>query len=492
MSGRYILAIDQSTQSTKGFLFDADGAIVARADRAHRQIVDVNGWVEHDPREILENTLSVCTDIIVKNRANADEIVAVGISNQRETVVVWDSKTGKPLNNAIVWQCSRAMDICEELCDLADKVKMSTGLNLSPFFTAPKLTWLMRNVPSVKEALQKGTLCCGTVDSWLVFNLTKEKAFKTDYSNASRTALFNIHSLEWDEDLCRAFSVPRENLPQVCMSDSVFGHTDLGGLLSKPVKICGVLGDSHAALLAQNCREPGQIKATYGTGSSVMMNTGSTPINSNSGLVTSLAWGLGGKVEYVLEGNLNYTGAVISWLKNDLKLISTDAESEELAREANQYDKTYFIPSFSGLGAPYWDSKATGLFSGITRTTGKAEMVRACVQCIGYQIADLIELMRQDSGMDICEIKADGGPTANKYLMQFQSDIAKVRMSVPYVSELSAVGAAFAAGFGTGFYDSERIYKHFGYRAFTRAMSCERRQELFQGWKQAIRQVLTH
>src|SRR5699024_10360310 len=304
----YILAIDQSTQGTKGVVFDGEGTLLARADRPHAQKIDANGWVEHDPREILQNTLAVARAALEKAGVDPADLAAVGISNQRETVLAWDRTTGQPLYSAIIWQCGRAKDLCARLADAAPMVRQKTGLPLSPYFSAPKLAWMLEHIPAVRQAADAGTLCCGTVDSWLLWNLTRERVHRTDYSNASRTGLFNIHTLRWDEELCALYGVPVQALPQVYMSDGVFGTTDLGGFLGRAVPICGVLGDSHGALLGQGCFAPGTAKATYGTGSSVMMQTGDACIESTGGLVTSLAWGLSGRVNYVLEGNLNYTG----------------------------------------------------------------------------------------------------------------------------------------------------------------------------------------
>ena len=489
---RYILSIDQSTQGTKGMLFDAAGQLTARADRAHRQYVNEKGWVSHDLDEILSNTLAVARDVLAKADVWPEQIVAVGISNQRETVAAWNRTTGEPVGKAIVWQCARAKDICEKLTAHADTVQQKTGIPLSPYFSAPKMAWILQNEPGAAELAEKNELCLGTIDSFLVSHLTEEKAFKTDYSNASRTQLFNIHTLQWDEELCRIYGVPEICLPEVCMSDSVFGYTTFGGLLKTPVPLCGVLGDSHAALLGQNCRTPGQTKATYGTGSSVMMQTGGRLVTSNCGLVTSLAWGLDGRVEYVLEGNLNYTGAVITWLKKDAALLASDSESELLARMANPADKTYFVPAFTGLGAPYWDSEATGLLTGITRTTGKAELVKAGVECIGYQITDLVRRMAQDAGLLLAELRVDGGPTANTYLMQFQSDMAQVEVSVPEIQELSGFGAACAAGFSCGFYDPAIIHSQLHRHSYTPKMSPEERSGRYAGWQSAVRQALTH
>lgn len=489
---RYILSIDQSTQGTKAMLFDVAGQLTARADRAHRQYVNEKGWVSHDLDEILSNTLAVARDVLAKADVWPEQIVAVGISNQRETVAAWNRTTGEPVGKAIVWQCARAKDICEKLTAHADTVQQKTGIPLSPYFSAPKMAWILQNEPGAAELAEKNELCFGTIDSFLVSHLTEEKAFKTDYSNASRTQLFNIRTLQWDDELCTLYGVPRHCLAEVCMSDSLFGTTTLSGFLPKAIPICGVLGDSHAALLGQNCIKPGQTKATYGTGSSVMMQTGEKLVTSRNGLATSLAWGLNGKVEYVLEGNLNYTGAVITWLKKDVALLAGDAESETLARSANPADKTYFVPAFTGLGAPYWDSEATGLLTGITRTTGRAEIVKAGVECIAYQITDLVLRMAQDAGLALAELRVDGGPTANGYLMQFQSDMAGVEVSVPDIQELSGFGAACAAGFASGLYNPGTVYDGMQRRSYTPKMTPQEHDARYAGWQKAVLQALLH
>lgn len=489
---RYILAVDQSTQGTKGLLFDENGLLTARADRVHRQIVNEKGWVEHDPEEILENTIAVCGDVLAKAGADAGGVDAIGISNQRETTLMWDRAAGRPIYNAIVWQCARGAKICErpEIAARAEEIHLKTGLNLSPYFPAAKLCWLMENIPEAKRLSELGKLACGTIDSWLLCRLTGNH--KTDYSNASRTQLFNINTLEWDPELCGLFSVPVDSLPQVCMSDSCFGETDLRGLLPHPVPIHSVLGDSHGALFGQDCRRPGQIKTTYGTGSSVMMHIGSQPKFSGSGLVTSLAWGIDGAIEYVFEGNLNYTGAVMTWLRESVGLIRTDAEASELARQANPNDRTCFVPAFTGLGAPYWDSRATGLLTGITRTTGRAEIAKACLECIAFQITDLVDLMRRDSGMAVDALRVDGGPTASDYLMQFQSDIADIAVQIPDLQELSGLGAAYAAGMAVGLYDREFVYRHIRRHSYEPGMSPVERAERLSVWKQAVQQTLCH
>lgn len=485
----YILAVDQSTQGTKGVLFDKEGRLLCRSDKPHRQIVNHLGWVEHDPMEILDNVLAVCREVIEKAGILPEEVAALGISNQRETSLMWDKGTGLPLYNAIVWQCARATEICEreEIAGQGESIRRKTGLRLSPYFPAAKLCWLMENVPVAKALGAKGQLACGTVDSWLIYKLTGQH--KTDYSNASRTQLFDIVKLKWDEELCKLFSIPMDSLPEVCMSDALFGMTDLGGILPQSIPLCGVMGDSHGALFGQNCRTPGAAKATYGTGSSVMMHIGDAPRFSQNGLVTSLAWGMEGKVQYVLEGNLNYTGAVIAWLKNEVGLIQRESEATELAQQANKKDRTYFVPAFTGLGAPYWDAHATGMFTGITRTTGKKELAKACLDCIAYQIADLTEGMEKDADMRLTSLRVDGGPTASGYLMQFQSDVCNLPVCVPQLQELSAMGVAYAAGMATGVY-GEAVFQNTHYSLYEPQMPEEDREEAVHGWKAAVAKVL--
>lgn len=439
---KYILAIDQSTSGTKALLFDEDARLIGRSDLPHKQKISENGWVAHDPMEIWENTKGVARAIIEKTGINKDEVIGIGISNQRETALVWDRDTGLPVYDAIVWQCARGAKICEGLSDYAEMVREHTGLRLSPYFSAAKIAWVLQNAGD----LSGRHLCCGTIDSWLVFKMTHGKEFRCDYSNASRTQLFNIRTLSWDSEICSIFGIDPETLPTVTDSDGLYGYTDLDGYFSKEIPIHGVLGDSHGALFGQGCLTPGMIKATFGTGSSVMMNIGEKPIFSDAGIVTSLAWSMGGKVNYVLEGNINYTGSVIKWLVDDVKLLGASRESGEFAAKANPEDTTYLVPAFSGLGAPYWDSEAKAAIVGMTRSTGKAEIVKAAEECIAYQITDLVLLMQQESGLPITEIRVDGGPTKDKYLMQFQSDMLSIPVAVPKNEELSGIGAAYAAG----------------------------------------------
>ncbi|MDO4337787.1 MAG: glycerol kinase GlpK [Eubacteriales bacterium] len=489
---RYVLGIDQSTQGTKALLFDEQGTLVCRSDLPHRQYIDQRGWVEHDPEEIYANTISVIKLLVEKAGIDKNEIVTLGISNQRETALVWDRVTGKPVYNAVVWQCARGAQICEEIeaAGYGEMIRSHTGLQLSPYFSAAKIAWVLRNVKGAREKADKGELCCGTIDSWLVYKLTQGREFRTDYSNASRTQMFNITTLEWDEEVCGLFGIPVSCLAELTDSDGEYGMTDLDGFLEKPISIHGVLGDSHGALFGQGCIEKGMIKTTYGTGSSVMMNIGKEPVFSKR-VVTSLAWKLGGEVNYVLEGNINYTGAVITWLKDDLGLISSPGETEELALQANPTDKTYLVPAFTGLGAPYWDSEASGIITGMTRTTKRAEIVRAGLECIAYQITDIIGAMSAESKIPISELRVDGGPTRNRYLMQFQSDIADVTVQVPSAEELSGIGAAYAAGIAAGLYSRDEVFAKMSRTRFEPEMDAQTRREKYQGWKKAVEQVLT-
>ncbi len=493
MKHKCILGIDQSTQGTKALLFNSDGTIICRSDLLHEQKINELGWVEHDPIEIYKNTIQVVKDVIEKSGMKKESILSIGISNQRETALVWDKFTGEPVCNAIVWQCARGESICRELEELgmAEYIKQHTGLPLSPYFSAAKIAWVLRNIEGAKEKSEQGKLCCGTIDSWLVYKLTGGKEFKTDYSNASRTQLFDIGTLSWNHTICEAFGIQATCLANVCDSNAEYGTTDFDGFLETKIPIHAVLGDSHAALFGQGCLEPGMIKATYGTGSSIMMNIGKTPVFSNQGVATSLAWCMDGDVNYVLEGNINYAGAVITWLQKDLGVISSAKETEELANQANKDDKAYLVPAFTGLGAPYWDSKATGCISGMTRTTGKAEIVRAALDAIAYQITDIVEVMSDTADTKIKELRVDGGPTKNKYLMQFQSDLINTTVRVPQAEELSGIGAAYAAGLSIGVFNKENLFSKMESSVFEPKMQKDLVQSKKNGWKDAVTLVLS-
>ena len=488
--GKYVLSIDQSTQGTKALLFDERGALLCRADKAHRQIVNEKGWVEHDPEEIYKNTVFVVRELVERAGVDKSKIVALGISNQRETSVCWDRNTGRPVCNAIVWQCARGAAICEALekQGLGEIIRQKTGLRLSPYFPAAKLAWIFSNVPDVPEMAKRGDIAVGTIDSWLVYKLTGGGRHQTDYSNASRTQLFNITDLCWDAELLDIFGIPAQCMPQVTDSDGDYGETDLEGFFDHPIPIRGVLGDSHGALFGQGCLRPGMLKVTYGTGSSIMMNIGAAPVFSDVGVVTSLAWKIGGVVNYVLEGNINYTGAVVSWLKNDLKLIGSAAETEALARTAHPGDATYLVPAFSGLGAPYWDSRAAACIVGMTRVTGKNEIVRAALDCIAYQIADIVWAMENSADMHIEELRVDGGATRNAYLMQFQSDLLNIPVHVPDAEELSGIGAAYAAGLSVSLYE-DKVFQNIERISYTPDMTKDTRQKMYMGWRNAVKRA---
>ena len=499
MKQKFIIGIDQSTQGTKAILFDENGNLLHRTDRSHAQLIDERGWVEHDPEEIYRNTLLVVEELLGKSGVDREAVACVGISNQRETAMAWNRNTGKPVYNAIVWQCARGEEICRRIAvgavrqkdnlSAAEDVRQRTGLKLSPYFSAAKLAWITEHVEGAAGLAARGELCCGTMDSYLVYRLTMGKEFRTDYSNASRTQLFHIRDLKWDETLCGIFGIPIACLPEVTDSDGYFGMTDFEGILPAEVPIHGVMGDSHGALFGQGCLTRGMMKTTYGTGSSIMMNIGEQPIFSDLGIVTSLAWKTGGRVQYVLEGNINYTGAVITWMKDQVGLLKHAAESEELAEMGNPADRTYLVPAFSGLGAPYWRSDVSAAFVGMSRTTGRAEMVKAGLCSIAYQIADIVALMKEAAGIGEVELRVDGGPTKNSFLMQFQSDILDSRIRVPGVEELSGLGAAYAAGLGAGIYD-ESLFGRLPSNQYAPAMNPAERNEKLKGWKAAVEMVL--
>ena len=488
---RCILGIDQSTQGTKALLFDETGKPVFRTDEPHRQFVDDRGWVGHDMEEVWQNVLKIVRILFDQSGVSPSEVSGIGISNQRETAVAWDRKTGRPLCHAIVWQCARAEEIVKRVDSpgFRNLVKEHTGLLLSPYFSAAKFAWILENVPKARELAGKNDLCLGTVDAYLLFRMTDGKAFKTDYSNASRTQLFNIRTLSWDEEILKAFNIPLNALPEVSDSDGFFGETDLSGIFEKPVLIHAMLGDSHAALYAQGCFKSGMTKCTYGTGSSVTMNAGNKCPESKDGIVTSLAWKKDGLVTYVLEGNINYTGAIVTWMKEKAGLIASDAESEVWAEKADPSDRTYLIPAFSGLGAPYFRSDLSAAYFGMSRTTGKAELVKAGLDAIVFQITDVVNRMKDNAGLKHIELRADGGPTKNQWLMQRQADILNEPVRVSKIAELSAAGVAFMAGKALGVMD-ENVIEHAESRLFIPAMETEERERLYGGWQHAVEQLL--
>ena len=487
---KYILTIDQSTSATKVILFDFKGSLVDRVTIPHQQFYPFRGFVEHDPSEIYNNTLKGIEQVVSKNKIDHSELAGIAITNQRETAMMWDHTTGRPVANAAVWQCQRGTAYCNELRDKGynDIVNAKTGLMLDPYFSASKLHWMMNNVDGLEEKAQNGDLLVGTMDSWLLWKLTGGKVHATDYSNACRTLLFNIHELKWDEELAQLFDINMNMLPQVHFSNEIFGYTYPGVIFNKPIPISGLMGDSHAALFGQNCFTPGMAKATYGTGSSIMMNIGQKPLDAPGGLVTSIGYGLDKKIFYVFEGNIHCTGDTISWLKNDVELINDAMETETLANSVENNNGVYFVPAFSGLGAPYWDNQALASISGMSRSTKKAHIVRAALESIAYQVKDLIDTMQEEGGVDLKVLRVDGGPTRNKFLMQFQSDMLNHEIDSSDVEEASALGATLMAGLATGFWKNTEEIISLRNKGITYAskMDNEKRTTLYQGWKKAV------
>jgi len=485
MSEQYILSIDQSTSGTKALLFDSRGDLLCRNDSPHRQIVNEKGWVEHDLIEIYKNTVNVVRRVIVKSGIDKSNVVGIGISNQRETSAVWDKITGEPLYNAVVWQCSRGEQICKRIAEagFSEKIREVTGLHLSPYFSAAKIAWILEHsLPKNRQ------LCAGNIDSWLIYKLTGNH--KTDYSNASRTQLFDLKTLQWSQEVCGLLNIEPSILPQVCYSDSCFGYTDFEGFFNSEIPIHGVMGDSHGALFGQGCHNPGMTKITYGTGSSIMMNIGNELLHSDKGIVTSIAWGIDNKIDYVLEGNINYTGAVIKWLVDELGLLESAEQSYKYSIMANPDDETYLVPAFSGLGAPHWNSAARAVICGMSRTTGKAEIVKAAIECIAYQIADVIDAMEETHGQKNGSLRADGGPTRNKYLMQFQSDILDLPVIVPGHEELSGIGCAYLTGIALNIFDKKEVFAHMDYTHYSPSMDNEVRTRKRGGWRAALRMII--
>ena len=443
---KFILAIDQSTSATKAMLFDENAVLVSRISVEHKQFYPRSGWVEHDAEEILNNTYKSAELLIANCKVNPEDIASLAITNQRETVVVWDKRTGKPVYNAVVWQCNRGALICEELISRGKEsvVTKKTGLIINPYFSASGVKWILDNVDGAAKTAFEGNLLLGTMDSWLIWNLTGGKIHATDFTNASRTLLFNIHNLDWDTELLDMFSIPSSMLPKVLPCDGQFGTTTLNGLL-KEIPIAGVLGDSHGALVGQMCFEQGMGKATYGTGSSIMVNIGEEALPAPNGLVTSVGFAAKGKVFYAFEGNIHCTGATVKWMQDDLQLIHSAAETETLANSVKSTDGVYFVPAFTGLGAPWWDNDAKALICGMNRGTSKAHVVRAALESIAYQVKDLIALIH-DSGVELRELRVDGGPVKNNFLMQFQSDILQAKINRSPIEEASALGAVLMNG----------------------------------------------
>ncbi|MBR4622115.1 MAG: glycerol kinase GlpK [Ruminococcus sp.] len=485
---KYILALDQGTTSSRAVLFEKSGKAAGVSQLEYTQIFPGSGWVEHDANEIYSSQLEAARNVLEKCKADASEIAAIGITNQRETTIMWDKNTGEPVCNAIVWQCRRTAGICEAYKEqeLEKFFRDKTGLLIDPYFSATKIKWILQNVPGVRERAERGEILFGTVDCWLIWKLTGGKVHATDLSNASRTMLFNIHTLEWDKEILGLLGIPESILPKVVDSSGDIGITD-ASVFGTEIPICGCAGDQQAALFGQKCFAKGDVKNTYGTGGFLLMNTGSEAASSANGLLTTIAWGLSGKVTYALEGSVFIAGAAVKWLREEMGLISSAAESGELAKSIDSTDGVYIVPAFTGLGAPYWEPDARGIITGLTRGSGRAQIVRAVLEAIAYQTADVLEAMEEDAGR-LGSVRVDGGASANDFLMQFQSDILGREITRPENVESTAIGAAFLAGLACGFWkDTDELLTLGGsFEKFSPRMTKEQRKEHLTGWHKAV------
>ncbi len=487
---KYIMALDQGTTSSRCILFNKQGKACSTAQKEFQQIFPKPGWVEHDPMDIWASQISVAAEAMSKIGAGAENIAAIGITNQRETTVVWEKETGKPVCNAIVWQCRRTAELVDELkSEGFDRIiREKTGLIPDAYFSATKLKWILDHVRGARERAVRGELLFGTVDTWLIWNLTNRRVHVTDYTNASRTMLFDIHKLRWDDEILEKLEIPRQMLPEVRPSSEVYGYTE-DCILGGGIPIAGAAGDQQAALFGQCCFEPGEAKNTYGTGCFLLMNTGSKAVESKSGLLTTIAASADGNIRYALEGSVFVAGAAIQWLRDELRIIDTAAQSEEYCMAVKDTNGTYVVPAFTGLGAPYWDSYARGTILGLTRGTRREHLVRAVVESLAYQASDVIEAMEKDSGIHLKTLKVDGGACANDFLMQFQADILNVQVARPECIETTALGAAYLAGLSVGVWkNQEDVCANWALqRTFSPDMTQEYREELLEGWKKAVR-----
>ena len=489
---KFVMALDAGTSSSRAIVFDHDRRIVAVAQREFRQIYPQPGWVEHDPVEIWETQLAVAREAMAKAGTTASSLAAIGITNQRETTVAWDRETGRPVYNAIVWQCRRTSDFCDELKKrgLVDSIRATTGLVPDAYFSGTKLRWILENVPGARAAAEAGRLLFGTIDTWLLWNLTGGRVHATDYSNASRTMMYDIGTLKWSDDILGELDVPRSVLPAVRPSSGVFGET-APGVLGGPVPVAGVAGDQQSALFGQTCFSPGDAKNTYGTGCFMLMNTGDRRVPSANGLLTTIAWGLGGKVDYALEGSVFTAGAAIQWLRDELGLLEKASDSEAMARSVPDTNGCFVVPAFTGLGAPYWDQYARGAVLGLTRGVNRNHIVRATLESLAYQTADVLAAMQKDAGIGLNALRVDGGASANDFLMQFQSDIVGVPVERPACIETTALGAAFLAGLAVGYWTSQAELKAnaVGLTTFAPALAPETRAAAMDRWHQAVARV---
>ena len=487
---KYILSFDAGTTSSRAIIFNKKGQIINVAQKEFQQIYPKAGWVEHDPMEIWASQSGVAREVLEMSAIRPDQIVGIGITNQRETTIVWDKNTGKPVYNAIVWQCRRTASYCERFKEKGwiDKIRDKTGLVLDAYFSATKIAWILDNVEGAREKAERGDLLFGTVDTWLVWNLTRGKVHVTDYSNASRTMLFNIKDLKWDDEILEALNIPRSMMPEVKDSSCIYGYTDEHTYGGARIPIAGIAGDQQAALFGQNCFKPGMVKNTYGTGCFVLMNTGQEMIRSKNGLLTTIAWGIDGKVSYALEGSVFIAGAAIQWLRDELRLVYDSPQSEYYANKIEDTDGVVVVPAFTGLGAPYWDMYARGGIFGLTRGTKREHLVRATLESLAYQSKDVIEAMQEDAKIPLAYLRVDGGASANNFLMQFQADMLNTEVHRPRTLETTSLGAAYLAGLAVGYWkDLDDISEDFSIdRTFKPQMSQEKRDKNYKYWKKAI------
>ncbi len=492
---KYVMALDAGTTSSRCILFNKEGKMVSVAQKEFTQHFPKPGWVEHDANEIWSTQLGVAVEAVLKAGATAADIAAIGITNQRETTIVWDKVTGEPVCNAIVWQCRRTSEYCDSLKEkgLVETFRQKTGLVIDAYFSGTKLKWILDNVSGARERAENGELLFGTVETWLIWKLTKGRVHVTDYSNASRTMLFNINTLEWDDEILTELNIPKCMLPEVKPSSCIYGETD-SQFFGAPVAIGGAAGDQQAALFGQTCFEPGEAKNTYGTGCFMLMNTGEKPVFSNNGLVTTIAWGLDGKVEYALEGSIFVAGAAIQWLRDELRILEKASDSERLAQEVEDTNGCYVVPAFTGLGAPHWDQYARGAILGLTRGVNRNHIIRATLDSLCYQTNDVLKAMEADSGIKLAALKVDGGACANNYLMQTQSDIINAPVKRPCCVETTAMGAAYLAGLAVGYWaDKDEVRKNWAIdRTFEPGISNEKREEMVEGWDKAVKRVTFH
>lgn len=483
---KYIISLDQGTTSSRAIIFDENSNKVASSQQEFPQYYPHSGWVEHDPMEILNSQTEVLKNVVKKSNINLDDIAAIGITNQRETTIVWDKDTGKPIFNAIVWQCRRTASMCDSIADSAKMIQDKTGLVLDAYFSGTKVKWILDNVAGARKLADEGRLLFGTVDTWLIWNLTKENNHLTDYSNASRTMLYNIYDLKWDEDILKLLDVPKSVLPNVLNSSDFYGTLNKD-IIGKEIPILGVAGDQQAALFGQGCYEPGMVKNTYGTGCFVVMNTGTKPVKSKNNLLTTIGWGINGKITYALEGSIFMGGATIQWLRDELKIIESAPESESLAKQVEDSDGVYLVPAFVGLGAPYWDMYARGTILGMSRGTNDAHIARAALEAIAFQSRDVIDAMSDDASINLSTIKVDGGASANDLLMQFQSDITGASVVRPSCVETTALGAAYLAGLHCGVFDTLDSIKFNIDRFFEPKMDEQTKSAKHNKWLKAVK-----